>query len=157
EGQLRVLEGWLTGSEGWEWDGRSVHESVDTDQFPRDQPDTFMALYQARLVEACSPEDAARFCLEAVARRSWPEALGPALGRTAVVLARVEGPAADRAAEAEALLAGLTGGRPLALAGGPIGPGVALWAPADDPTWLVLLCDHRPTTRPGSSCSATTR
>src|SRR5208337_2650922 len=38
-------------------------------------------------------------------------------------------------------LATLTGGRPAAVVGGPIGPGVALWAPTDDPTWLILLCD----------------
>ncbi|MGA7498339.1 MAG: hypothetical protein WBX00_16545 [Isosphaeraceae bacterium] len=141
EAQRLIMQGWAGRAGRWDWDGRTVHESTDADRFPRAQPDTFVALYQARLETACTLESAARFCHEVAARCPWPEKLGPALGETAVLLARVEPPVADRATEAEALLATLTGGRPAAVVGGPIGPGVALWAPTDDPTWLILLCD----------------
>src|SRR5436309_2699108 len=98
-GQRRVLEGWISGEEEWEWEGHAVRDTIEPDQFPPGQPDTFMALHQARLEGSCSPEDAARFCRDAASRRPWPGELGPPLGTSAVLLARVEGPAADRAAE----------------------------------------------------------
>jgi hypothetical protein len=99
-----------------------------------------MALHQARLTTACTPESAARFCHDVAARCPWPDKLGPVVGESAVLLARVEPPVADRLSEAQALVVALTGGRPTDVIGGSISPGVALWAPTDDPTWLVLLC-----------------
>jgi hypothetical protein len=98
--------------------------------------DMASVLEQSASQDDFTPEAAVAWCRDRL--DALTPVRGRVLGRTAVLFARV--PEADRAAAARALFAAWAGGKPGAVRGGELVPGVALYS-ATDPGLLVLLCD----------------
>lgn len=103
--------------------------------------DVVMYSLQGLMPRALSGEEAGGYCREYVSARSLPK--HGLLGKSAVILARVDRTNPDRSsrAEAEAILGVVVGTQKPALVGGLLVPGIEMWSFFDDLDWLVLLCN----------------